>query len=180
MLKPTAGAPALGTLLPAWHLLQAREPPNLHSTTASHADFHPLAGGDVTAWAFTLANSAKSVAFISKQPFTPTDGDGTTTDPYSAELNIAYIPDGVYVVSVTATTATGSATSNWSPPVMLGTPPALTIVSVVSHPQDVTIKVTTPQTVAIAARAARSTISVAIRSGSTAASQPTVFTVTLK
>ncbi len=138
------------------------------------------AGGDVTAWAYSLANTAKTVAFVLNQPFTPTDGDGSTTDPYTATLTIPNIPDGVYVVAVTATTATGSATSNWSPQVALGTPPLPTIASVVSHPGDVTIKVTTPQTVTVAARAAKTTKSISIRAGTTAASQPTVFTVTLK
>lgn len=141
---------------------------------------HPPAGGDVTAWSYSLANNAKTTTFITNQPFTPTDGAGTTTDPYTVELSIPGLPDGVYLVSVTATTATGSATSNWSPPVALGTPPAPTIAGVTSTVQNVTIKVTTVQTVTVGARAARAAKSVTIRGGSTAASQPSLFTVTLK
>lgn len=141
---------------------------------------HPPAGGDVTAWAYSLANTAKTTTFIANQPFTPTDGAGTTTDPYTVDLTIPGLPDGVYLVSVTATTATGSANSNWSPPVVLGTPPAPTIAAVSSTPQNVTIKVTTLQTVTVSARRARAAKSITIRGGSTAASQPKLFTVTLK
>ena len=94
-------------------------------------------------------------------------------------LTIANIPDGVYTVTVTATTATGSATSNWSPPVVLGTPPAPTVTGVTSTPQSMTLRVTTPQTVTVGARSARS-LGGTITGGVTTASQPALFTVTLK
>ncbi|PRW20837.1 Ig-like domain repeat [Chlorella sorokiniana] len=147
----------------------------------------PTAGGEVIAWAYSLWNTARTVPFITKQPFTPTDGDGTTIDPYTAVLTIPNLPDGVYRVTVTATTATGSATSNFSPQVALGTPPTPTVTAVTSTTQNVTVRVSVPQTVTVAARNAKSTTkantkaakSISIAAGTTAASQPTVFTVTL-
>ncbi|PRW20918.1 fibronectin type III domain-containing [Chlorella sorokiniana] len=147
----------------------------------------PRAGGEVTAWAYSLWNTARTVPFITSQPFTPTDGDGTTIDPYTAVLTIPNLPDGVYRVTVTATTATGSATSNFSPQVALGTPPTPTVTAVTSTTQNVTVRVSVPQTVTVAARNAKSNTkantkaakSISIAAGTTAASQPTVFTVTL-
>lgn len=154
--------------------------PNAHASrfTASPPTPFP-AGGEVTAWSFSLLNSARSATFISNRPFTASDGEGTTTDPYTATLTIANIPDGVYAVTVMATTATGSATSNSSPLVALGTPPTPTIIGVTSTAQNVTVRVTVPQTVTVAARTARS-LGAAIVGGTTTASQPSLFAVTLR
>ena len=133
------------------------------------------AGGEVTAWAFSLWNSARNFAFIQNRAFTPSDGEGTTTDPYTASLTLSGIPDGVYTVTVTVTTATGTNTSTHSPAVVLGTPPAPSINAASGSAQAVTLSITVPQTVAVAANAAAG-----IRAGTTTASQPTVFTVTLR
>lgn len=135
--------------------------------------FH--AGGEVTAWSFSLWNSAKNFAFIQNRAFTPSDGDGTATDPYIATLTIPSIPDGLYTVTVAATTATGTNSSLWSPPVALGTPPAPSIVGATGSDQAVTLSIRVAQAVTVPANAAAG-----IRSGTTAASQPTFFTVTLR
>lgn len=129
----------------------------------------------MTAWSFSLWNSAKRFAFIQNRAFTPSDGDGTTTDPYTATLTIPSIPDGLYTVTVAATTATGTNSSLWSPAVALGTPPAPSIVGATGSNQAVTLTIRVAQAVTVPANAAAG-----IRSGTTAASQPTVFSVTLR
>ncbi|PRW20946.1 fibronectin type III domain-containing [Chlorella sorokiniana] len=142
--------------------------------TISLSVLKPAMGGAVTGWTFSLRNSAKNFAFISNRAFTPSDGDGTSTDPYTATLTIPGIPDGVYTVTVAATTATGTNTSVYSPPVVLGTPPTPSVVGVTGSRTAITLSVRVPQAVTVPANAAAG-----IRTGTTTASQPSIFTVTL-
>lgn len=132
------------------------------------------AGGEPTGWTYSLWNAARTVALIEGRTLRFAGGDGSLTSPFTADITLPGVPDGIYILTVAVTTATGGATSDPSRPVTLGVPGTPTVASVASGLDTVTLLVTMPQAVAVP------TGGLVTRAGSTSASQPSMFTVTLR